>query len=167
MLFGSEYYIDFFPFISLLFFPSFLLSFHFMITLLPLSFPSFCTCFFHSFLSLVFPSLTLPPFSLCFSPFSLSLSPFPLHSFLSVPPSSLPLPFLPLSFFWIPYSPSLLPPPLIPLSPFLPAHIPLFLYPFLHTVSKSRPFEYLRLTSLGVVGALVKVTGLNVLREQI
>ena len=38
------------------------------------------------------------------------------------------------------------------------AHIPLFLYPFLHTVSKSRPFEYLRLTSLGVVGALVKVT---------
>ncbi|CAI7992220.1 CCR4-NOT transcription complex subunit 9, partial [Geodia barretti] len=40
---------------------------------------------------------------------------------------------------------------------FLNAHIPLFLYPFLHTVSKSRPFEYLRLTSLGVVGALVKV----------
>eukprot|EP00731_Ephydatia_muelleri_P025480 Em0017g563a len=41
-------------------------------------------------------------------------------------------------------------------SAFLSAHIPLFLYPFLHTVSKSRPFEYLRLTSLGVVGALVK-----------
>lgn len=39
------------------------------------------------------------------------------------------------------------------------AHIPLFLYPFLHTVTKSRPFEYLRLTSLGVVGALVKVSG--------
>ena len=38
------------------------------------------------------------------------------------------------------------------------AHIPYFLYPFLHTVSKSRPFEYLRLTSLGVVGALVKVS---------
>lgn len=37
------------------------------------------------------------------------------------------------------------------------AHIPLFLYPFLHTTSKTRPFEYLRLTSLGVVGALVKV----------
>ncbi|XP_015778987.1 PREDICTED: cell differentiation protein RCD1 homolog [Acropora digitifera] len=36
------------------------------------------------------------------------------------------------------------------------AHIPLFLYPFLHTTSKTRPFEYLRLTSLGVVGALVK-----------
>lgn len=37
------------------------------------------------------------------------------------------------------------------------AHIPLYLYPFLNTVSKSRPFEYLRLTSLGVIGALVKV----------
>jgi CCR4-NOT transcription complex subunit 9 len=36
------------------------------------------------------------------------------------------------------------------------AHIPLFLYPFLNTTSKSRPFEYLRLTSLGVIGALVK-----------
>ncbi|XP_061571518.1 CCR4-NOT transcription complex subunit 9-like isoform X1 [Cololabis saira] len=41
-------------------------------------------------------------------------------------------------------------------SAFLSAHIPLFLYPFLHTVSKTRPFEYLRLTSLGVIGALVK-----------
>ncbi|QRV89226.1 cell differentiation protein rcd1 [Ceratobasidium sp. AG-Ba] len=39
---------------------------------------------------------------------------------------------------------------------FLNAHIPLFLYPFLNTTSKTRPFEYLRLTSLGVVGALVK-----------
>ncbi|KAF2639832.1 cell differentiation protein rcd1 [Massarina eburnea CBS 473.64] len=39
---------------------------------------------------------------------------------------------------------------------FLSAHIPLFLYPFLNTTSKSRPFEYLRLTSLGVIGALVK-----------
>lgn len=39
------------------------------------------------------------------------------------------------------------------------AHIPLFLYPFLNTVSKTRPFEYLRLTSLGVIGALVKVDG--------
>jgi hypothetical protein len=35
--------------------------------------------------------------------------------------------------------------------------VPLFLYPFLNTVSKTRPFEYLRLTSLGVIGALVKV----------
>ncbi|XP_063223452.1 CCR4-NOT transcription complex subunit 9 isoform X2 [Bacillus rossius redtenbacheri] len=41
-------------------------------------------------------------------------------------------------------------------SAFLQAHIPLFLYPFLHTVSKTRPFEFLRLTSLGVIGALVK-----------
>ncbi|KAF8542087.1 hypothetical protein BDD12DRAFT_942875 [Trichophaea hybrida] len=38
----------------------------------------------------------------------------------------------------------------------LQSHIPLFLYPFLNTTSKSRPFEYLRLTSLGVIGALVK-----------
>jgi Cell differentiation family, Rcd1-like len=41
------------------------------------------------------------------------------------------------------------------------AHIPLFLYPFLNTTSKTRPFEYLRLTSLGVIGALVKVSGFN------
>ncbi|XP_042444830.1 CCR4-NOT transcription complex subunit 9-like [Zingiber officinale] len=40
---------------------------------------------------------------------------------------------------------------------FLEAHIPLYLYPFLNTTSKTRPFEYLRLTSLGVIGALVKV----------
>jgi CCR4-NOT transcription complex subunit 9 len=40
---------------------------------------------------------------------------------------------------------------------FLNAHIPLFLYPFLNTSTKSRPFEYLRLTSLGVIGALVKM----------
>ena len=37
------------------------------------------------------------------------------------------------------------------------AHVPLFLYPFLNTTSKTRPFEYLRLTSLGVIGAIVKV----------
>eukprot|EP00914_Ancora_sagittata_P005700 GHVO01011599.1.p1 GENE.GHVO01011599.1~~GHVO01011599.1.p1 ORF type:complete len:393 (+),score=63.99 GHVO01011599.1:29-1180(+) len=40
---------------------------------------------------------------------------------------------------------------------FLYSHVPLFLYPFLNTVTKTRPFEYLRLTSLGVIGALVKV----------
>eukprot|EP00927_Polykrikos_kofoidii_P079433 TRINITY_DN76216_c0_g1_i1.p1 TRINITY_DN76216_c0_g1~~TRINITY_DN76216_c0_g1_i1.p1 ORF type:complete len:309 (+),score=33.10 TRINITY_DN76216_c0_g1_i1:131-1057(+) len=40
---------------------------------------------------------------------------------------------------------------------FLRAHIPLLLYPFLNTGSKTQPFEYLRLTSLGVIGALVKV----------
>lgn len=37
------------------------------------------------------------------------------------------------------------------------AQIPLYLFPFLNTVSRHRPFEYLRLTSLGVIGALVKV----------
>ena len=43
-------------------------------------------------------------------------------------------------------------------SSFLNAEIPLFLYPFLQTnnVFKDKPFEYLRLTSLGVIGALVK-----------
>lgn len=41
-------------------------------------------------------------------------------------------------------------------TPFLNAHIPLFLYPFLNTSSKQKTFEYLRLTSLGVIGALVK-----------
>jgi len=45
---------------------------------------------------------------------------------------------------------------------FLQAHIPLYLYPFLNTQSKSRPFEYLRLTSLGVIGALVKVDDADV-----
>lgn len=39
----------------------------------------------------------------------------------------------------------------------LDANIPLYIYPILHTTaSKTRPFEYLRLTSLGVIGALVK-----------
>jgi CCR4-NOT transcription complex subunit 9 len=37
------------------------------------------------------------------------------------------------------------------------ANIPIYLYPFLNTVSKSRQSEYLRLTSLGVIGSLVKV----------
>ncbi|KAF5948901.1 hypothetical protein HYC85_014858 [Camellia sinensis] len=46
---------------------------------------------------------------------------------------------------------------------FLNAHIPLYLYPFLNTTSKSRPFEYLRLTSLGVIGALVKVDDTEVI----
>nr|XP_025883679.1 CCR4-NOT transcription complex subunit 9-like [Solanum lycopersicum] len=40
---------------------------------------------------------------------------------------------------------------------FLNAKIPLYLYPFLNTTSKSTPFEYLRLASLGVIYALVKV----------
>lgn len=46
---------------------------------------------------------------------------------------------------------------------FLNAHIPLYLYPFLNTTSKSRPFEFLRLTSLGVIGALVKVDDSDVI----
>ncbi|KAK9798583.1 hypothetical protein WJX73_003500 [Symbiochloris irregularis] len=46
---------------------------------------------------------------------------------------------------------------------FLAAHVPLFLYPFLNTTSKTRPFEYLRLTSLGVIGALVKVDDTEVI----
>lgn len=46
---------------------------------------------------------------------------------------------------------------------FLSAHVPLYLYPFLNTQSKSRPFEYLRLTSLGVIGALVKMDDADVI----
>ena len=40
--------------------------------------------------------------------------------------------------------------------PFLQAQIPIFLYPFLNTLNKSKPYEYIRLTALGVIGALVK-----------
>lgn len=39
---------------------------------------------------------------------------------------------------------------------FLGANLPLYLYPFLSTNARQRLFEYLRLTSLGVIGALVK-----------
>jgi CCR4-NOT transcription complex subunit 9 len=39
---------------------------------------------------------------------------------------------------------------------FLDAQMSLFLYPFLSITSTDRAFEYLRLTSLGVIGALVK-----------
>lgn len=46
---------------------------------------------------------------------------------------------------------------------FLNAHIPLYLYPFLNTQCVSRAFEYLRLTSLGVIGALVKVDDSDVI----
>ncbi|CAD7929448.1 unnamed protein product [Amoebophrya sp. A120] len=38
----------------------------------------------------------------------------------------------------------------------LRAELPLLLFPFLNTETKARPYEYLRLTSLGVLGALVK-----------
>ncbi|KJE94004.1 cell differentiation protein Rcd1 [Capsaspora owczarzaki ATCC 30864] len=47
---------------------------------------------------------------------------------------------------------------------FLTAHIPFFLYPFLNTVSKGRAFDYLRLTSLGVIGALVKTDDSDVIQ---
>ncbi|KAL6636803.1 hypothetical protein ACP70R_024375 [Stipagrostis hirtigluma subsp. patula] len=40
---------------------------------------------------------------------------------------------------------------------FLRAEIVVYLYPFLNTTSKTKQYEYLRLTSLGVIGALVKV----------
>lgn len=39
---------------------------------------------------------------------------------------------------------------------FLSANLPLYLYPFLLTNARQRLFEYLCLTSLGVIGALVK-----------
>jgi CCR4-NOT transcription complex subunit 9 len=38
----------------------------------------------------------------------------------------------------------------------------MYLYPFLNTASRTKPFEYLRLTSLGVIGALVKVDDTDV-----
>jgi CCR4-NOT transcription complex subunit 9 len=46
----------------------------------------------------------------------------------------------------------------------LNAQIPIFLYPFLNTVNKNRAFEYLRLTALGVIGALVKVDNPEVIK---
>lgn len=36
------------------------------------------------------------------------------------------------------------------------AQFPLYVYPFLGSTSRTKPFEFLRLTSLGVIGALVK-----------
>ena len=47
---------------------------------------------------------------------------------------------------------------------FLGAHMPLYLYPFLNTAARHKPFEYLRLTSLGVIGALVKVDDTDVVQ---
>jgi len=44
---------------------------------------------------------------------------------------------------------------------FLNTRITLYLYPFLNTISKTRPFEYLRLTSFVVIGALVKVDDMD------
>uniref|UniRef100_A0A7S4E161 CCR4-NOT transcription complex subunit 9 n=2 Tax=Lotharella globosa TaxID=91324 RepID=A0A7S4E161_9EUKA len=48
-------------------------------------------------------------------------------------------------------------------SAFLNAHIPLYLYPFLNTVCTYRQYEFLRLTSLGVIGALVKMDDSDVI----
>ena len=39
---------------------------------------------------------------------------------------------------------------------FFESRLPLYLYPFLNTTIKTKPYEYIRLTSLGVIGALVK-----------
>nr|CAB3492978.1 unnamed protein product [Digitaria exilis] len=40
--------------------------------------------------------------------------------------------------------------------PFINAQIPVYLYPILNNTFKTKPYECLRLTSLGVIGALVK-----------
>jgi CCR4-NOT transcription complex subunit 9 len=47
---------------------------------------------------------------------------------------------------------------------FISAHIPLFLYPFLNTSNNKKPFENLRVTSLGVIGALVKVNSISYIK---
>ena len=39
-----------------------------------------------------------------------------------------------------------------------------FLYPFLNTLNKSKPYEYIRLTALGVIGALVKIDNREVIQ---
>lgn len=40
--------------------------------------------------------------------------------------------------------------------PFIKANIPMYLYPFLHTTNQSRECECFKLTSLGIIGNLVK-----------
>lgn len=40
--------------------------------------------------------------------------------------------------------------------PFIKANIPMYLYPFLHTTNQSKECEYFKLTSLGIIGSLVK-----------
>jgi CCR4-NOT transcription complex subunit 9 len=49
-------------------------------------------------------------------------------------------------------------------NPFLKAQISIFLYPFLNTLNKSKPYEYIRLTTLGVIGALVKIDNREVIQ---
>ena len=48
--------------------------------------------------------------------------------------------------------------------PFLKAQIPIFLYPFSNTLNKSKPYEYILLTALGVIGALVKFDNREVIQ---
>ena len=48
--------------------------------------------------------------------------------------------------------------------PFLKAKIPIFLYSFLNTLNKSKPYEYIRLTTLGVIGVLVKIDNREVIQ---
>ncbi|GLT46664.1 hypothetical protein SLA2020_204070 [Shorea laevis] len=45
---------------------------------------------------------------------------------------------------------------------FIKANIPVYLYPFLNIVNKEKPYEFVRLTSLGVIGALVKTGNVEV-----
>lgn len=47
---------------------------------------------------------------------------------------------------------------------FLQSHLHSFLYPFLNTTSSDKPYEFLRLTSLGVIGALVKADEIEVIQ---
>jgi len=42
-------------------------------------------------------------------------------------------------------------------------HKSLFFYPFLHTLNKSKAYEYIRLTALGIIGALIKVDNSEVI----
>ena len=46
---------------------------------------------------------------------------------------------------------------------FIESQLPIFLYPFLLNTYKSTPYEYLKLTTLGVIGALVKVNDSKVI----
>ncbi|CAO2039416.1 unnamed protein product [Urochloa humidicola] len=47
---------------------------------------------------------------------------------------------------------------------FLEARIPIYLFPFLKTTSEAKSFEYLRVTSLGVLGALAKADDTEVVK---
>ncbi|CAL4968562.1 unnamed protein product [Urochloa decumbens] len=49
-------------------------------------------------------------------------------------------------------------------APFLKARIPIFVFPFLNTTSEAKSFEHLRVTSLGVIGALAKAEDTKVVK---